>query len=204
MTSWISSIVLGIRIYMVIAGVFCVPCEGIKVMITKKFNPLRFVISQLFILYMVCVFTLVFFPLPSLAQIANLTYNLQKIPFFFVSDIIKNFSFETVFQVLFNIALTVPFGMVLRYVGGMTVRKATIITLFLSIIIEVGQLTGLFFIYPGSYRVCDVDDLILNTLGGFLGSVLAAKLEGILPVLCSYEMDLRRTRIMANKKIFQV
>jgi glycopeptide antibiotics resistance protein len=51
-------------------------------------------------------------------------------------------------------------------------------TFLLSLIIESAQLTGLFFIYPGSYRLFDVDDLITNTLGGFLGTVLANRTMG--------------------------
>ena len=34
---------------------------------------------------------------------------------------------------------------------------------------ELTQLSGLYFIYPRGYRLCDVDDLILNTLGGLIG-----------------------------------
>lgn len=29
--------------------------------------------------------------------------------------------------------------------------------------------------YPGSYRLCDVDDLICNTLGGLLGAWITGK-----------------------------
>ena len=48
-------------------------------------------------------------------------------------------------------------------------------TFLLSLTIELAQLTGLFFTYPGSYRLFDVDDLMANTLGGFLGTVLSNK-----------------------------
>ena len=43
------------------------------------------------------------------------------------------------------------------------------------------QLTGLYFIYPGSYRLFDVDDLIMNTLGGLAGYALAGPFLKFLP-----------------------
>lgn len=43
----------------------------------------------------------------------------------------------------------------------------------LSCLIEATQYTGLFGIVPCTYRVVDVDDLIMNTLGTFLGARMA-------------------------------
>ena len=42
----------------------------------------------------------------------------------------------------------------------------------ISLIFEFTQLTGLFGIYPNPYRIFDVDDLIQNTFGFFLGGEL--------------------------------
>ena len=50
-------------------------------------------------------------------------------------------------------------------------------SLAFSAFIELGQLTGLFFMFRGSCRLCDVDDLMLNTLGGLLGGELVHALE---------------------------
>ena len=60
-------------------------------------------------------------------------------------------------------------------------RNVIILTFLLSLAIELAQLTGLFFIYPGSYRLFDVDDLMLNTLGGFAGTVLANFVSDLIP-----------------------
>ena len=60
-------------------------------------------------------------------------------------------------------------------------RNIIIMTFILSLMIELAQLTGLFFTYPGSYRLFDVDDIMMNTLGGFLGTVLANNINGIVP-----------------------
>ena len=60
-------------------------------------------------------------------------------------------------------------------------RNVIVLTFLLSLTIELAQLTGLFFIYPGSYRLFDVDDLMLNTLGGFTGTVLANYVSDLIP-----------------------
>ena len=54
-------------------------------------------------------------------------------------------------------------------------KKIALVSFAFTVFIEVGQLTGFFFMYPGSYRLCDVDDLICNTLGGVLGAWITSK-----------------------------
>ena len=50
--------------------------------------------------------------------------------------------------------------------------SSTYYVLLLKLIFfEVTQLTGIFFIYPKAYRLFDVDDLLINTLGGILGFI---------------------------------
>ena len=44
-----------------------------------------------------------------------------------------------------------------------------------------------FFVFRGSYRLCDVDDLMLNTLGGLLGGELVHALEAYLPPLDAFD-----------------
>ncbi len=61
--------------------------------------------------------------------------------------------------------------------------------------IEFGQFSGLFFIFKGSYRLFEVDDLILNTLGSMLGYLAVKKTEGLLPVLSGFEKSLGRGKI---------
>ena len=46
---------------------------------------------------------------------------------------------------------------------------------------ELTQLSGLYFIYPRGYRLFDVDDLILNTLGGLFGYFLSRLVTHFIP-----------------------
>ena len=71
--------------------------------------------------------------------------------------------------------------MYLRYYFKKSKLDIIIYSFFLSLFFELTQLTGLYFIYPRGYRLFDVDDLILNTLGGLLGYFLVKPLMKILP-----------------------
>ena len=44
-----------------------------------------------------------------------------------------------------------------------------------------------FWLHRGSYRLCDVDDLMLNTLGGLLGGELVRALEAHLPPIDTFD-----------------
>ena len=54
-------------------------------------------------------------------------------------------------------------------------------TFLLSLFFELTQLTGLNFIYSRPYRLFDVDDLMINMLGGILGYFIMNKLKVLLP-----------------------
>ena len=77
--------------------------------------------------------------------------------------------------------MTVPFGIYMRYYFQCDLRKTIMLSFVLSLFFELTQLSGLYFIYPGSYRLFDVDDLLLNTLGGLVGYALAGPIARMLP-----------------------
>lgn len=74
---------------------------------------------------------------------------------------------------MFNLFLTMPFGIYLRYYFRCGWKRTLFYALLLSLFFELTQFTGLYFIYPGSYRLFDVDDLIVNTCGSMIGFALA-------------------------------
>ncbi|MCZ3394386.1 VanZ family protein, partial [Enterococcus faecium] len=51
----------------------------------------------------------------------------------------------------------------------------------LSLFFELTQLSGLYGIYPRPYRLFDVDDLILNTFGAFVGGLITPFLVKAFP-----------------------
>lgn len=79
----------------------------------------------------------------------------------------------TLWQVLFNIILFMPLGvLVVRWMRG-NILSATLLGGAVSLLIELSQLTGLWGIYECPYRVADADDLLMNTFGAFLGAIIA-------------------------------
>lgn len=202
MTTWFESIGSGILFYIYNSVFFFFPL-GIILMLTKgKINALRFALEQLFFLYMCCLFAVVFLPLPTMEAAANLSYRYQVIPFYFIVSLIKEPCASGVLGVLFNILLTIPFGIYLRYNNHMNKKNILLLGLALTLFIEIAQLTGLFFYFKGSYRLFDMDDLIQNTLGSYLGYLLAVKAEAYLPVIEAF--DVKNTEVRDLEDTIQV
>lgn len=159
-------------------------------------NPFRVLIIYSFILYLITIYFLVILPLPAKdATIKPIQEMVRLIPFSFILDIINETSFvltdpstylkaltdPCIYTVLFNILMMIPLGMYLRYYFKCKLSKTIMIGFFISLFFEVTQLTGLYFIYPSPYRVFDVDDLILNTLGTVLGYFIIGFFTRFLP-----------------------
>lgn len=77
-------------------------------------------------------------------------------------------------QVALNVLLFVPLGYYVRQVLRRGVVVATLLGLATSLLIETTQLTGVWSVYDCAYRLFDVDDLTVNTLGAVGGSLLSA------------------------------
>lgn len=163
---------------------------------------IRILIVYSFILYLICAYFLVILPLPSREEVEAMTGpGVQLIPFQFVRDIVKEshaslsdpgswlslINNKALFQVVFNIIMTLPFGVYLRYYFQCGLRKTVLFSFLLSLFFELTQLSGLYFIYPRGYRIFDVDDLMANTLGGAAGYFAVSPFLGILPT--REEMD---------------
>ena len=157
---------------------------------------LRILIVYSFILYVLCAYCLVILPLPTGEAAANLSgHQAQLVPFTFLGDIAREsdavlsqprtwltvFNSNAFLTTLFNLFLTMPFGMYLRYYFRCGWKRTLVYSLLLSLFFELTQLSGLYFIYPGSYRLFDVDDLIVNTCGSMIGFVLARIAMRFLP-----------------------
>lgn len=180
----------------VIAIIFTIPYLIYNYKKYGSIMSLRLWIIYSFILYMLITYCLIILPLPSAEKAQALRgHHLQLNPLNFIFDIIKNTkidlnhpkSFLTIFNnwgfltTIFNIFMTLPFGFYLRYYFQNNLKQVLIKTFLLSLFFELTQLSGLYFIYQGNYRLFDVDDLITNTLGGLLGFLLAGALIKFLP-----------------------
>lgn len=77
-------------------------------------------------------------------------------------------------QVALNVLLFVPLGYYVRQILRRGVVVAILLGLGTSLLIETTQLTGVWHLYDCAYRLFDVDDLMVNTLGAVGGSLLSA------------------------------
>lgn len=152
----------------------------------ETLNERRIVSTYSFIWYLAASYLLIILPLPSRSSVAALTsaeYNLQ--PFYFVTQLklltgfqlsnpatwLATFKTSTFFQPFFNVILLMPFGAYLKGRHHWPIWLITLASFALSLFFETTQLTGLYGYYSRAYRMFDVDDLITNTFGGFLGAV---------------------------------
>lgn len=146
--------------------------------------PIRVLIVYSFIFYLLCAYFLVVLPLPPIEEVASYTKPImQLIPFASLKEFTMNSSLiwndpatyltalnePSLYLIVFNILLTVPFGVYLRYYFQCSWKKTLLLTFLLTLSFECLQLSALFGYYPRPYRLFDVDDLITNTLGGMLG-----------------------------------
>ncbi len=153
---------------------------------------IRSSIVYTFILYLLTAYFLVILPLPNKEEVLTMPTKIpQLFPLSFLGDFIETLKEASsvlsflkspiVYTTLFNIAITIPFGIYLRYYFKKKWYTTIIYTLILSLFFEVTQLTGLYGIYPKAYRLFDVDDLIVNTLGGFIGYIITPIITVFLP-----------------------
>ncbi len=165
----------------------------------RKFGSITFMrifVLFTFIFYLMAAFFMTILPLPDMAEVANSKAPTpQLIPFHFIVDFINQtvlsitnpstylpaLTQDVFLQPLFNVFLLLPLGVYLRYYFRFSIGKTTLIAFLLSFFFEITQLTGLFFLYPHAYRLFDVDDLLLNTLGGLIGYALAPLFTFFLP-----------------------
>lgn len=156
----------------------------------------RTIIIYSFILYLICAYCLIVLPLPSFDYVSKLTTaRTQLIPFNFIGTffsesgfVLSNFStyipalkHASFYQVAYNLVLLLPLGVYLRYYFKCSFKKTLFITFGVSLFFELTQLSGLYFVYPRGYRLFDVDDLIINTLGGVLGYLFVSPFMKLLP-----------------------
>ena len=193
---YINSIKAAMLFFPILALLITLPYMIINYRKYGSVNKLRTLILYSFILYLLTIYLLVILPLPDADSIHN-NYEemLNLVPFSFVMDFIKEnplilftpatwvmaLKHPTFYVPAFNVLMLIPFGMYLRYYFKCSFKKTMLLTAILSLFFELTQLSGLYFIYPGPYRLCDIDDIIQNTTGGCIGYALGRIVMWLLP-----------------------
>ena len=196
MHTYLNSILWAVLLFPLLALILTIPYMIVQYhqygAITKK----RTLIVYSFIFYLLCIYFLVILPLPQIKDVFNYQgkwYNLK--PFTYINDLssagvfkinnprtyISLLTSNRIIEPLFNVILMIPFGIYLRYYFNKGWFTTILYTLIFSLFLEITQLSGLYYIYPRPYRMFDVNDLIMNTLGGLLGFIITPIFSYFLP-----------------------
>ena len=161
---YIKTIYTGLLAFPLIAAVFTLPYAVFQYHRYGAVSKLRTLIIYSYILYMLIAFFLVCLPLPDRASTIGNTWrgHLNLIPLrqiwlywhgraFGIATLKEYILSMSLWQLLFNILLTVPFGVYMRYYFKLTLKRTILFSFLLSLFYEMSQLTALFGIYPGPY-----------------------------------------------------
>lgn len=199
MDTYLFPIKIAIITFPIFAFLFTLPFAIFQYKRYGYIHKFRIFILFSFLLFLIVAFYLVILPLPATRDIRStlksdaVYYNLT--PFAFVSDLMREADFDisipatyqnllserSFLQAAFNVLMLMPFGIFLRYYFKCRFKKTLLFTFLLSLFFEITQLTGLYGLYNAPYRLFDVDDLILNTLGGVFGYMFAPLFTFFLP-----------------------
>ncbi len=174
---------------------------------------LRTLIVYSFVFYLLCAYLLVIMPLPK-DRMAFVPYAAtpQLVPFNFVREFLAETPFSPsdpstwlatlrdpyVYQAFFNVLLLVPLGMYLRYYFRRRWWQVLAIGFLTTLFFETSQITGLWGLYEHPYRLFDVDDLMMNTLGAMAGFWIVGPAMRVLPDIRLVNEEAREEGVRAS------
>lgn len=184
METTLKAIYIALQIAPMIALVLVAPYVIISYTKSRSLNVRWFTYFYILALYFLCAYFMTMLPLPSIESFAGMrpvSELIQLVPFQNFFDIKAESWVRDIAILVFNVFLTVPLGFFLRYLFGFDLKKTILAGFLTSLLYEITQITGIFFIYPRPYRIFDVDDLTINTLGTFIGYYCVPMVSRILP-----------------------
>ena len=184
MTGFSASAVLAVAGGLVVIVLGFAPYLGWSYRRRGRFGPGHAVLVACAAVYALALWTYTVLPLPDPALVCQDPAGAQLHPFQFLADLARErraggSGSAVVMQVVFNVLLFVPLGMVVRHLFRRGFVVTVLVGLGFSGLIELTQLTGNWGLYPCAYRLMDVDDLIANTTGAALGFFAAPVLRAV-------------------------
>lgn len=190
---YISDIINVLLVFPLIAAVLILPYAFIKYNRHGSVSKRNALIIYSFILYMLIAFFLISLPLPDWASIIGKRWQahinlipLKQIWFYWYNKTLNLANLKvylvsmSLWQLLFNVLLTVPFGVYMCYCFNLSLKRTILCSFLLSLLYETSQITALFGVFPEPYRLADVEDLICNTMGGAIGWQIAYVFTSVL------------------------
>ncbi|PSL54522.1 glycopeptide antibiotics resistance protein [Saccharothrix carnea] len=183
LSSYLESVRTGFAAFVGVGVLVLLPLVALHYYRFGRVEPRRALVLYGLLAYGLVALALIFLPFPT--RVCTGEEMLSTTPFRWVTDMRNNLAANgrsgpgavvtsTVFlQQVFNVALFVPLGVVLRKAYGRGPLAVVAIGLGISLAVEVVQYTGNLGAYACPYRIADVDDLISNTTGSLLGWMIA-------------------------------
>lgn len=145
----------------------------------KQISIIKQIISFIFFAYFLVVINITFFPIPidpnviNISRLAEDTIHQNWIPFSTIYFMLKYSlnNINSLLNIVGNVLLFAPFGFLLPMISRKLSTKVIPLGIFVILIIEVSQLVSS-NLYGFTYRIFDVDDVILNTIGLLIGVIL--------------------------------
>ncbi len=129
----------------------------------------RLILISLFYLYIILVFGVTLFPIDTFPMEYPPGHNF--IPFHTIIQLLSNQSMSIALKQIFgNIIMFMPFGFLVPFFSKTKKFAVAFIgSLSFSILIEFLQFLLGIIVVGSQYRSVDIDDVILNTIGGLIG-----------------------------------
>lgn len=187
MSDHLTPAILAILLGLVLGIVLFVPFVAVQYRREGRLTLGQTALWGSFLVYGLALWTYTLLPLPHPDTVTCVGTQLR--PLQFVADI-RSFPHGSLgelrhnpafLQVALNVLLFVPLGFFLRLGWRRGIVISTLAGFGVSLLIELTQLTGVWGIYPCAFRFFDVDDLLANTGGALLGSVLSLVAKPWLP-----------------------
>ncbi|QXE18587.1 VanZ family protein [Clostridium sp. 001] len=213
MSEYIIPIKIAVITFPIFAALFTLPFLIYQYRKHGYINYYRAFLLYLFLLYLITAYYLIILPLPKTRDVLSLqkpgTKHIQLVPLKFVVDILSEtkvqlikpstyfhlFKERAFLQAVFNGVLLLPLGIYLSYYFKNNIKKTILISFCVSLFFELTQLSGLYGFYNAPYRIFDVDDLMLNTLGGYLGYMIAPVFMKLLPNVSKLDENVKLEHI---------
>ena len=134
------------------------------------------------VLYLIGLLCFTLYPMPDDPAAYCATHHLhpQLNPLQFIGDIRAD-GLTAILQIVMNVVFFVPLGFIMKRVFRWKFAVALPVGFLASLLVETMQLTGVMGVFPCSYRLFDVDDLIWNTSGAVIGYGCAMLFDRLFP-----------------------
>lgn len=174
---------LAIALWPFVSAALTVP---VLALLYHRYNRIRFsqaLVAYGTVLYAIGLLCFTLYPMPEDPAAYCAAHHLtpQLNPLQFMGDI-RTDGLSAIMQLALNVVFFLPLGFIMGRVFRWPIAAALPFGFATSLTIETLQLTGFLGLYPCSYRLFDVDDLMTNTLGAMLGYAAAKLFDRLVPL----------------------